>query len=111
MMMASTCYLTSRFTGGPPKDGPLNQQLLPLAEFSFDTPRGQNTVATMKPGFAYVAVAWQFAAEVVVPLNREAGSSTGFRAQLLFFLDDLIPNLFDKLVLSDKPDRSLIACQ
>ena len=104
----STYYLTSRFTGGPPKDEPLNQ-LLPLVEFSFDTPRGQNTAATMNPGLAYVAVAWQLAAEVIVPLNREGGSSTGFRAQLLFFLDDLIPKLFDKPLLSDKPDRSLIA--
>jgi hypothetical protein len=104
----STYYLASRFTGGPPKDEPLNQ-LLPLVEFSFDTPRGQNTVATMNPGLAYVAVAWQLAAEVIVPLNREAGNSTGFRAQLLFFLDDLIPKLFDKPLLSDKPDRSLIA--
>jgi hypothetical protein len=104
----STYYLTSRFTGGPPKDEPLNQ-LLPLVEFSFDTPRDQNTAATMNPGLAYVAVAWQLAAEVIVPLNREAGNSTGFRAQLLFFLDDLIPKLFDKPLLSDKPDRSLIA--
>ena len=48
-------------------------------------------------------------AEVIVPLNREAGNSTGFRAQLLFFLDDLIPKLFDKPLVSDKPDRSLIA--
>ena len=104
----STYYLTRRFTGGPPKDEPLNQ-LLPLVEFSFDTPRGQNTVATMNPGLAYVAVAWQVAAEVIVPLNREAGNSTGFRAQLLFFLDDLIPKLFDKPLLSDTPDRSLIA--
>jgi hypothetical protein len=104
----STYYLTSRFTGGPPKDEPLNQ-LLPLVEFSFDTPRGQNTVATMNPGLAYVAVAWQLAAEVILPLNREAGNRTGFRAQLLFFLDDLIPKLFDKPLLSDKPERSLIA--
>jgi hypothetical protein len=104
----STYYLTSRFTGGPPKDEPLNQ-LLPLVEFSFDTPRGQNTAATMNPGLAYVAVAWQLAAEVIVPLNRDGGSGTGFRAQLLFFLDDLIPKLFDKPLLSDKPDRSLIA--
>jgi hypothetical protein len=104
----STYYLTTRFTGGPPKDEPLNQ-LLPLVEFSFETPRGQNTVATMNPGLAYVAVAWQLAAEVIVPLNREAGNSTGFRAQLLFFLDDLIPKLFDKPLLSDKPERSLIA--
>jgi hypothetical protein len=40
---------------------------------------------------------------------RCASSRTGFRAQLLFFLDDLIPKLFDKPLLSDKPDRSLIA--
>jgi len=58
----STYYLTSRFTGGPPKEEPLNQ-LLPLVEFSFDTPRGQSTVATINPGLAYVAVAWQLAAE------------------------------------------------
>jgi hypothetical protein len=100
----STYYLTSRFTGGPPKDEPLNQ-LLPLVEFSFDTPRGQNTAATMNPGFAYVAVAWQFAAEVIVPLNREGGSGTGFRAQLLLFLDEVVPSLFNKPLLSDKPER------
>jgi hypothetical protein len=35
-------------------------------------------------------VAWQIAAEVIVPLNREGGSGIGFRAQLLFFLDDLL---------------------
>ena len=32
-----------------------------------------------------------------------------FRAQLLFFLDDLIPKPFDKPSLRDKPDRSLVA--
>jgi hypothetical protein len=36
----------------------------------------------------------QIAAEVIVPLNRAGGNGTGFRAQLLFFLDDLIPPLF-----------------
>ena len=71
--------------------------------------RGQNKVATMNPGLAHVAVAWQLAAEIIVPLNREVGNSTGCRTQLMFFLDDLIPKLFDKLLLSDKPDRSLIA--
>jgi len=104
----STYYLTSRFTGGPPKEEPLNQ-FLPLVEFSFDSPRGQKTAATMNPGFAYVAVTWQIAAEVIVPLNREGGSGTGFRAQLLFFLDDLLHSLFGKPLLSDQPNRSLIA--
>ena len=104
----STLYLTSRFTGGPPKGEPLNQ-LVPLVEFSFDSPRGQYTAATMNPGFAYVAVTWQIAAEAVVPLNRAGGDGIVFRAQLLFFLDDLLPSLFGKPLLSDQPDRSQIA--
>jgi len=61
----STLCLTSRFTPGKlPKDEPLNQ-LVPLVEFSFDSPRGQKTVATMNPGFSYVAVSWQVAVEAV----------------------------------------------
>jgi hypothetical protein len=104
----STYYLTSRFTGGPPKEEPLNQ-FLPLVEFSFDSPLGQSTAATMNPGFAYVAVTWQIAAEAIVPLNREGGNGMGFRAQLLFFIDDLLPSLFGKPLLTDKPERSLIA--
>ena len=82
---------------------------MPLVEFSFDSPRGQYTAATMNPGFAYVAVTWQIAAEAVVPLNRAGGDGIVFRAQLLFFLDDLLPSLFGKPLLSDQPDRSQIA--
>jgi hypothetical protein len=63
----------------------------------------------MNPGFAYVAVTWQIAAEAVVPLNRAGGDGIVFRAQLLFFLDDLLPSLFGKPLLSDQPDRSQIA--
>jgi len=104
----STLYLSSRLNGGPPKDEPLNQ-LVPLVEFKFDSPRGQYTAATMNPGFAYVAVTWQIAAEAIIPLNRAGGNGSGFRAQLLFFLDDLIPSVFGKPLLSDQPERSQIA--
>ena len=98
----STLYLTSRFTPGKlPKDEPLNQ-LVPLVEFSFDSPRGEKTIATMNPGFSYVAVSWQVAVEAIVPLNSEAGRSVGARAQLLLFLQDLIPSVFGKPLLSDK---------
>ena len=62
----STLYLTSRFDGGPPKDEPLNQWV-PLVEFRFDSPRGQQTAATANPGFAYVAVTWQVSAEAIIP--------------------------------------------
>ncbi len=104
----STLYLTSRFDGGPPKAEPLNQ-LVPLVEFRFDSPRGQSTAATANPGLAYVAVAWQVSAEAIVPLNRAGGTGPGFRAQLLFFLDDLVPSLFGRPLLSNQPARSLIA--
>ena len=98
----STLYLTSRFTPGKlPKDEPLNQ-LVPLVEFSFDSVRGEKTFATMNPGLSYVAVSWQLAAEAIVPLNSEAGRSIGARAQLLLFLDELIPSLFGKPLLSDR---------
>jgi hypothetical protein len=97
----STLYLTRRFTPGKlPKEEPLNQ-FVPLVEFAFDSPRGQKTAATMNPGLSYVAVSWQVAAEAIVPLNREAGRSIGVRAQLLLFLQDLIPSVFGKPLLGD----------
>lgn len=99
----STLYLTDRFTGGPPAEEPLNQ-LVPLVEFAFDTPFGQGsngkTAATVNPGLSYVAETYQLAAEAILPLDREAGRGVGVRAQLLFFLDDLIPAWFAKPVLS-----------
>ncbi len=104
----SPLYLTSRFDSGPPKEEPLNQ-LVPLVEFRFDSPHGQYTAATANPGFAYVAVTWQIAAEAIVPLNRAGGSGLGLRTQLLFFLDDLIPSVFGKPLLSNQPDRSQTA--
>jgi hypothetical protein len=96
----STLYLTSRFTPGRlPKQEPLNQ-LVPLIEFAFDSPRGEKTSATMNPGLSYVAVTWQLAVEAIVPLNSEGGRSVGARAQLLLFLQDLIPSVFGKPLLS-----------
>ena len=92
----STLYLTDRFTGGPPAREPLDQWV-PLVEFALDTPFGQDagpTQATVNPGLSYVAETWQLAGEALVPLNRAAGNSVGFRLQLMFFLDDFMPSLF-----------------
>jgi hypothetical protein len=69
---------------------------VPLVEFSFETPRGEKTAATMNPGLAYVADSRQVAAEAIVPLNSEGGRSIGVRAQLLLFLDALAPSIFGK---------------
>jgi hypothetical protein len=56
----------------------------------------------MNPGLSYVADTWQVAGEVIVPLNREGGRGLGVRTQLLFFLDDLIPSVFGKPLLTGK---------
>ena len=105
----STLYLTSRFTDSSPKEEPLNQWV-PLVEFRFDSPSGQKTLATANPGLAYVAVTWQVAAEVILPMNHAGGSGPGFRAQLLLFLDDLMPSVFGKpLLTSAPPQRRQIA--
>jgi hypothetical protein len=96
----STLYLTDRFDGRPPREEPLNQ-LVPLVEFAFDTPLGGDgkTAAMLAPGLSYVAETYQVAAEALLPLNDHAGHGAGFRAQLLFFLDDLVPSLFGQPLL------------
>ena len=96
----SMFYLTNRYTPGKlPKDEPVHQ-FIPLVEFAFDTPRGEKTAATMNPGLAYVAGAWQVAAEAIVPINSEGGRTIGMRAHLFLFLDDLFPAVFGKPLLS-----------
>jgi len=54
----------------------------------------------LSPGVAYAATTWQFAVEAVLPLNAASGHGVGVRAQLLLFLDDLVPSLFSKPLLS-----------
>ena len=97
----STLYLTNRFDGGPPAHEPINQWV-PLVEFKFDSPNGQKTAATANPGVAYVDRTWQIAAELILPMNCAGGNGPGFRTQLLLFLDDLLPSVFGKPLLTDK---------
>lgn len=96
----STLYLTGRFTGGPPLQEPLFQWL-PLVELAGDTPRRGKTGMTINPGIAYVGDSYQIAAELILPLNREAGRAPGFMVKLLLFTDDLLPSLFGKPLFAD----------
>jgi hypothetical protein len=96
----STLYLTNRFKPGQlPKDEPLHQWI-PLVEFAFASPSGQKTAATMNPGVFYVEDVWQVSVEAIVPLNGEGGHGLGARGQVLLFLDDLLPKVFGKPLLS-----------
>jgi hypothetical protein len=96
----STLYLTDRFTGEPPVEEPLFQWL-PLVELAGDTPRNGKTGITINPGIAYVGDSYQIAAELILPLNREAGRAPGFMVKLLLFTEDLLPSLFGKPVFAD----------
>jgi len=58
---------------------------VPLVEFSFDSPIRQPTGATVNPGFAYVAVTWQVAAEAVVPMNPAGGGGRAFALRFFSF--------------------------
>jgi hypothetical protein len=58
---------------------------------------------------AYVAVTRQIAAEAIIPLNHAGGNSLGFRAQLLLFLDDLMPSVFGQPLVTNQPAHSQTA--
>jgi hypothetical protein len=92
----STFYLTNRFAPGKLPKGEPVQQFVPIVEFAFDSANGVKTAATMNPGIAYVANTYQVGVEAIVPLNSEGGRNVGMRAQLLLFLDDLLPSIFGK---------------
>jgi len=51
---------------------------------------------------SYVSDTWQLPGEIIVPLNSEGGRTLGVRTQLLFFLDDLMPTIFGKPLLSGR---------
>jgi hypothetical protein len=74
---------------------------VPLVEVSGDTPRHGKTSVTVLPGIAYVGDTYQFAAELIVPFNREAGRGVGFKVNLLLFIDDLVPSIFGKPVFGE----------
>jgi len=95
----STLFLTNRFLHGHlPDDEPLHQ-FVPIVEFAFESSALQKTTGTMNPGLTYVEQTWQLAGELIMPLNQGPTRVTGFRGQLMFFLDDLVPSLFEKPLL------------
>jgi hypothetical protein len=75
---------------GPPFD-----RLIPLVEFSFETPlnRGESgqTTGTINPGVIWSSKYLQFGVEAVVPINERTGTSVGVIGQVHFYLDDLFP--------------------
>ena len=97
----STYYLTSRFT--PATCQPRNPSFSGCRWLRFPAiHRGSGkTGITVLPGIAYIGETYQVAAELIVPLNREAGRGAGFKVNLLLFIDDLVPSIFGKPVFGE----------
>ena len=78
--------------------GPVFGHMVPLVEFSFQSPRGQPTTGTISPGILYEADTWQLGLEANIPANAATrqGQGVGFIAQFHLFLDDIFPDSLGK---------------
>jgi hypothetical protein len=94
-------YYLDRHTGIAVE--PWLNRLIPLIEFSGETPLGRSyhirTTAIVAPGIAWMGEEMQLAVEALVPVNRHTGRGVGVIAQAHFFLDEMLPSVFGKPLL------------
>jgi hypothetical protein len=73
-------------------------RLIPLVEVALETPTngadGGRTTGTVNPGIIWWGRYVQLGLEAVVPINRASGNRVGVLAQLHFYLDDILPQVF-----------------
>lgn len=78
-------------------------RLIPLVEVAFTTglDRGQGgvTTGTVQPGIIWAGQHYQIGAEMIIPINADAGRGLGAMVQLHFYLDDLFPQTLGKPLL------------
>jgi hypothetical protein len=95
-------YYLDKHTGIPV--APWLGSLIPLVEFAAETPVGRRysgrTVATAAPGIVWMSDEVQLTVEALIPLNRRTGRGAGAIAQVHLFLDEMIPALFGKPLLT-----------
>lgn len=95
-------YYLDRHTGIPIE--PWLNRLIPLIEFSGETPLGRSydtrTAALAAPGIVWMGDTMQIAIEALIPLNRRTGRGVGVIAQAHFFLDEMMPSVFGKPLLA-----------
>jgi hypothetical protein len=74
------------------------KHLVPVAEFTFQTPIHNGAVAGVtqtgyfQPGAVYITDKWQLALEAMVPMTGASGHGVGVIGQLDFYLDDIFPD-------------------
>jgi len=73
------------------------KQMIPLVEFSFETPENRNgggTTGTINPGILYESRYFQLGAEAIIPVNHQTGNQVGMVFQVQIFIDSLFPKVF-----------------
>ena len=74
--------------------------LIPIVELDWSSPASspsaQGTTWMAAPGVIYLAGAWEFGLEALVPLNRTAGTNVGAVGLVHVFFDDLAPDSLGK---------------
>ncbi len=89
-------YLQSRVRDvGIP--APFNR-MIPIVEVALQTPldgdRARYTTGTINPGIIWFGRYMQLGIEAVVPINNATSKNVGVLAQVHFYLDDILPQLF-----------------
>jgi hypothetical protein len=79
-------------------DNDFLKHLIPVAEFTFQTPihnggaAGQPQTGFFQPGAVYITDKWQLALEAMVPMTGASGHGVGVIGQVDFYLDDIFPD-------------------
>src|SRR5262249_9738498 len=80
--------------------------VIPLVEFSFETPenRGEHvTTGTINPGPLRATRQVQIGAEALIPINDESGKHVGFTLNVQIYVDDLFPQHFGHPLFGARP--------
>jgi len=76
---------------------PINR-MIPIVELVLDTPvDGRNagrTTGTINPGIIWFGRYFQLGIEAVIPVNHDVSKNVGALAQIHFYLDDILPQVF-----------------
>ena len=76
---------------------PINR-MIPIVELVLETPiDGRNagrTTGTVNPGIIWFGRYFQLGIEAVIPINHDVSKNIGALAQIHFYLDDILPQVF-----------------
>jgi hypothetical protein len=84
---------------------PVVKNLIPLMEFSFESPENRDggvTTGTINPGVLLEMRTFQVGVEALIPINHESGDRVGVTMNLQIFIDDLLPKVFGHPIFGER---------